>query len=114
MKAMKRGTALAVTLGVWVAALGSAAALTYDLNRVPNVAQSPEPAVAVIAPRQAAPVKPAAEPQPVLTIPTVTIVAQAPRMPVAKVAKPRVDISAMRCSDWRSLDMGSGRVQICQ
>jgi hypothetical protein len=30
---MKKRTTIAVTVGVWIAAMGSAAALTYDLNR---------------------------------------------------------------------------------
>jgi hypothetical protein len=33
MVVMKKRTAVAVTMGVWAAALGSAAALTYELNR---------------------------------------------------------------------------------
>lgn len=33
MTTMKRRTAIAVTTGVWVLAVGSAVALTYELNR---------------------------------------------------------------------------------
>jgi hypothetical protein len=113
MVPMKKRTALAVTLGVWVAALGSAAALTYDLNHAPRIAQHSAPEVNAIT-FPAAPIVPTAEPQPVLMIPTVTIVARAPRAPATKAWKPRVDIETMHCADWRSLDMGSGRVQVCE
>jgi hypothetical protein len=73
---MKMRTAVAVALGGWVAALGSAALLTYDLNRPlhsgPHIAE-------VTLPSEPLPddlVEPAAEPEPVLYMPTVTIVGQ--------------------------------------
>jgi hypothetical protein len=74
---MKKRTAIAVTLGVWIAALGSAAALAADLNRPShfarphsaNVASQPQ---AAVAPTPA--LDPAPEDQSVLLIPTVTIV----------------------------------------
>jgi hypothetical protein len=114
MNPMKKHTALAVTVGVWIAALGSAAALTYDLNPTPRPAPEAPSGLTATTPKPSLPVKPAAEPSPVLMIPPVTIVAAVPRAPVAKAAKPPVDITAMHCADWRSLDMGSGRVQVCQ
>jgi|HubBroStandDraft_1064217.scaffolds.fasta_scaffold26070_5 hypothetical protein len=38
MTTIEQLTATAVTMGVWIAAVGSAAALTYDLNRAPHLA----------------------------------------------------------------------------
>jgi hypothetical protein len=83
MMPMKKRTVLAVTLGVWIAALGSAAALATDLNRPshfarPHVAtetsQPGAPLAAAPVARPVAAVDPAPEQQPVLVIPTVTIV----------------------------------------
>jgi hypothetical protein len=74
---MKKRTAIAVTLGVWIAAVGSAAALTYDLNRPLQLAS--------VAPRRESPFDTAnaavAGPPPeqsVLYIPDITIVGTAP------------------------------------
>jgi len=115
MTSMKRRTAIAVTVGVWVAGLGSAAALTYDLNRPMHLAGARSPLAKPINAEQAAVAEPVLELQPVLYIPTITVVGQLPHGPgVTREPKPAVDISLMHCADWRELDMGSGRVQICE
>ena len=115
--AIPRKRIMAVTVGVWLAAAGSAAALTYELNR-PLVERQ---ASAATSPRlltaSAATVVDGAEPTEsfVLQLPPTTIVARAAHRPVtARAEKATRDISTMRCADWRSLDMGSGHVQICE
>jgi hypothetical protein len=106
---------MAVTVGVWVAALGSAAALTYDLNRPMHLAGARSQLAMPINAEQAAVAEPVLELRPVLYIPTITVVGQLPHGPgVTREPKPAVDISRMHCADWRELDMGSGRVQICE
>lgn len=69
MAATKRRTVIALTLGASLAAVGSAAALTYDLNRPSHTRLSATQHAA-----QAA-ADPCADPQ-VLCIPTITIVAR--------------------------------------
>jgi hypothetical protein len=122
---MKRRTAIAVTLGVWLAAVGSAAALTYDLNRplrsagatlqgttTPSGGQVAATLVPAHAALSEAPSEP---PGPVLYVSTLTTVGAAPQRPVAAgVQKPMTEISQMRCADWRELNMGSGHVQVCE
>jgi hypothetical protein len=114
MIVMKKRTAIAVGVGMWVAAMGSAAALTRELNRplhwaggTPNVAaptsDTPAPAVA----------QPAAELPPVIYVPAVTVVGTVHRPILAREPKPAKDIAEMHCADWRGLVMGSGRVQVC-
>jgi hypothetical protein len=118
MMPMKKRTAIAVTVGVWIAAVGSAAALTYDLNRTPQIAK-PHFANAAshpVIPSSAAPVafvQPALE-QPVLYIPTITIVGTVRRPLDSEKPVPAADISKMTCTDWRGLDIGSGHVQVCE
>jgi hypothetical protein len=114
MVPMRKRTAVAVTLGVWIAA-GSAAALTYDRNHTPHfasvTAQPTTPSTAA----PAAVARPVSETQPVLFIPTITIVGSI-RPSAANALKPEraADISQMRCADWRGLDIGSGHVQVCE
>lgn len=75
MVPIRKRTALAVTLGVWIAALGSAAALTYDLNRTPHLTGvTSQPKMPMTAAPAAVVVPAASELQPVLSIPTITIV----------------------------------------
>jgi hypothetical protein len=119
MRALTKRALVALTVSVWIAAVGSAAALTYDLNQplqwrtAPSDASPPagaSPVLAAVAP--AAPV--AAREEAVLRIPTVTIVGRiAPRAVPAPAPTTR-DISEMRCKEWRDLDMGSGHVQVCE
>jgi hypothetical protein len=113
MTEVKRNTAIAVTVAVWVAAVSSAAALAYDLNR-PLSGRAASQLVVPLPAARAAVAKPTQELEPVLYIPTITIVAQAPRRPAVSTApKPR-DLSQMNCANWRELDLGSGRVQVCE
>jgi hypothetical protein len=115
MVPMRKRTAVAVTLGVWIAALGSAAALTYDLNRAPNLASVTAQPTTPSAAAPVAVVRPTSNTQPVLVIPTFTIVGTIHHS-VANAPKPErpVDISQMRCADWRELNIGSGHVQMCE
>ncbi len=115
--AIPRKRIMAITVGVWLAAAGSAAALTYELNR-PLVER---PSLAASAPSSRAASPPTVIDRSetkesfVLQLPPITIVAQAPhRAVVARTEKKARDISAMRCAEWRDLDMGSGHVQVCQ
>jgi hypothetical protein len=112
-----------LTVAVWFAAIGTAAALTYQLSRPPvpqddSLPTSAAPAAAAVVFSKPAvqPVEPTVQPvEEVLQIPEVTIVARAPAK--AKWAAPsRVarDISEMRCDEWRELTAGSGRVQTCE
>ncbi|HWW88580.1 MAG TPA: hypothetical protein VNZ26_33530 [Vicinamibacterales bacterium] len=112
---MKRRTAIAVTVGVWVAAVGSAAALTYDLNRPIHLPGATAQLAVPINAEQAPVAEPVLELQPVLYIPTITVVGQMPHRPgVTREPNPAIDIPWMHCADWRELDMGSGRVQVCE
>lgn len=86
MTSMKRRTAIAVTLGVWIAALGSAGALTYDLERARPVERLTLP---LAPPVRAAPAvvvleSSIAEPQ-VLYVRTITVVGRVPRRSVVAV-----------------------------
>lgn len=74
MTTINKLTATRVTLAVWIAALGSVAALIYDLNRAPYLASDPMQSAAPshMAPALLAP--PASESQPVLYVPAITIV----------------------------------------
>jgi hypothetical protein len=114
MEAMRKRTVVALTAAVWLAAAGSAAALTVELNRPLAVVEStsqPKPAFSTT---QAAEV-PIAKAASVLNVPTVTIVGRAVHRPGAnRTTKPPTDISRMRCKDWQPLQAGSGRVQICE
>lgn len=127
MAAFKRRTMFAITLGVWFAAIGSAAALTYDLNRpvklpahgwqVPvdrGPAAVPPDLVEVLDLPDRAPDHPAIAP----AAATSGRVRQRPARasaPETEVARPDVvrPISEMHCHEWRDLDVGSGQVQIC-
>ena len=115
MSSMRRRTAIAVGVGAWVAALGSAGALTYDLNReLPLAGASSE----LAAPVNAAPAvvgEPSSAEPPVLYVSTFTVVGERPSRPVVvDKPKPVTELSQMHCADWRELDMGSGRVRVCE
>lgn len=118
MIAMGKWALIAVTAGVWVTAVGSAAALTYDLNRPlrsanvtwhrsTRLAAQPNTSVS-------ADVESLSEHQTMLRIPTITIVAESVESHAAVAPAPVTDISQMSCSDWRELDIGSGHVQVCE
>jgi hypothetical protein len=119
MRPMNKRTAIAVTVSVWIAALVSATALAYDLNRTPHLATphlanvtSQFATPAPVAPTVLAP--PAPEVQSVLYIPTITIVGSMRRSMDEPKPAPGADISEMQCTDWRGLDIGSGHVQVCE
>jgi hypothetical protein len=105
--------AVGVTAGVWVTALGSAAALAFVLNRPLEPRAPIEPLTAhesvghlldEVTPANRVALMP---PKPA---PTVVHVAVARPRP----APTHVDIEQMRCDGWRELTMGSGRVQVCE
>jgi hypothetical protein len=83
MTTMKNQVAIAVTVGVWVAAFGSAAALTFDLNHALRWASPPSQPTALTQAECPAQVEPGSEAQAVLYIPALTIVGHAPRDPEA-------------------------------
>jgi hypothetical protein len=77
MMKMKKGTAIAVAVGGWAAALASAAALTYNLNRPLHFGRTAAQVALPSLPTE--PTEPAAEPEKVLYMPTITIVGDAHR-----------------------------------
>jgi hypothetical protein len=117
MRPMKKRTVVAITLGAWLAAVGSASALTYELNRPLHLAPATSAVPGAPHAAQGGVLQPAAEPpialESVLHMPLVTIVG--PLLPAVAPEAPAVPGSPpMLCSDWRVLDMGSGRVQTCE
>ena len=115
MTSTKRRTMIAVTLGVWFAALGSAGALTYDLSRPLSLADAtPRLAAAANLDHGAIGVQ-VPDLSPVLYIPTITVVGQRPHRAAVVTPAPQqaTDISHMHCAAWRELDMGSGQVEVC-
>ena len=121
---MKRSLVAAMALGVWLSGIASAAALTYELDRP----LTPPPGTAdlvvshVTAPEVIRDVGSAT-----LEVPLVRVVGHVRHAP-ALLARPAIlapplttppalptrDIDEMNCASWRELDMGSGRVQICE
>lgn len=83
MTTLKNQAAIAVTVGVWVAALGSAAALTFDLNHALRWVSPPSQPAALTQAEYPAQAEPVSEMQSVLYIPEITIVGHAPRDPEA-------------------------------
>jgi hypothetical protein len=118
MATTKRRTMIAATMGVWLAAVGSAAALTYDLNRPleQRVHGSQLPAPSARADSSLGLEEAQEAPQSVLKVPPITIVGARHRVGPAPARTPTVprDISEMRCGEPRELDLGSGHVQICE
>ncbi|HLK37459.1 MAG TPA: hypothetical protein VKU41_11955 [Polyangiaceae bacterium] len=118
-----RRFAFTFTAVVWACALGSAGALAYVLDRPVQIRETPGHS-AVVAParQEIEPVNtPATEEQRVLEIPTITITTA--RHPARVVARPPApgpneeqlpDIAKMNCTEWRELQAGSGRVQVCE
>jgi hypothetical protein len=83
MTTTKPLNATAVTVGIWIAAVGSAAALTYDLNRTSHLTSD---AAQLAAPSHMAPAllaQPVSESQPELYVPSITIVGRSHRPSVA-------------------------------
>jgi hypothetical protein len=109
---------LALALGVWGLGAISATALAYDLSRspTPRAATVDLTAIHWDAPRV---VRQPGWERSVLTIPPITVVGRRiieRPAGVAEMQKPErlPDISRMHCTDWRDLQMGSGRVQTCE
>jgi hypothetical protein len=103
MAAMKKRMAVAVTVGVWMAALGSAAALTYNANRPENIAGGGSQVDAPSDTAGAAAVESIPESEPVVYMQDVTIVGKA-HSPSAltRRPKPSVDIADMQCARLRT------------
>jgi hypothetical protein len=117
--AKKKLSAAIVSVGVWTAALASAAVHTYEFHRTPHfVATAPQSAATL----NAAPallVRPVSEPQPLLSVPSITIVARSnrPSHRPSAASPPKATtgvFGGMTCTSWRELDMGSGRVRVCE
>lgn len=116
--AMKKRALVAVTAGVWLAAIGSAAALTYDLNRPLHAKGQWQDNLAVTETA----VPPTEAPRPLVKevtstvqlMPTFTVVGYV-HLPRASHPTPKAppDISKMHCGPPRQLEMGSGNVQEC-
>jgi hypothetical protein len=104
MAAMKKRTAAAVTVGVWIAALGSAAALTYSANRPGYLAGGGSQSDAPSDTAGAAPVEAVPEPEPVVYMPDVAIAGKAPPRSRALTRGPKqsVDVSDMQCARLRA------------
>jgi hypothetical protein len=115
MTSRKTRTAIAVSAGVWIAAFGAAAAITYELNRPLHWAGATSKLDEPVTNAHAAIAESRADLQTVLYVPTITLVGRmAHRSAVTQAPKPITEIAEMRCSDWRELDMGSGHVQVCE
>jgi hypothetical protein len=115
---MKRSILAAIACSVWLSAAASAAALTYELNR-PLLPRTPSTTVVAPPPPLTMATSALAESVPpgVLEMPVITIVGRlATRAAPARTAAPELahDIGRMNCAGWRELDMGSGRVQLCE
>jgi hypothetical protein len=113
---MNKAQATFLTGTVWVAALTSAAAFAFAMNRPLTVAPPPtEPAPLRLV--HVDPIEHAAEPaEPLLIVlPTLEIVGQVAR-PIPKAAPaPKVrDISDMKCTPFKPLEQGGGGVQVCE
>jgi hypothetical protein len=115
MRSIGKRAVVALTVTVWLAAAGSAAALGYELNRPLTFKVTTLPMEAAFATARAAEGAMESNSIPVLHLPTVTIVGRAAHRAIApaRPAQP-TDISLMRCRDWQELQMGSGRVQVCE
>jgi hypothetical protein len=115
MSSNKRRTAIAVTVAVWVVAAASAAALTLELTRTPRPAREASEVAAPLSDVNAVPSPPLFRPEPVLEIAAITIVGHAPPRRVApRAPSSSMPESPMRCAESRALDMGSGRVSVCE
>jgi hypothetical protein len=119
MRTLRKRAVFALAGAIWLAGIGSAAALTYELRQPLSLHDAKLPRALVFATAPAAVVERTTEVAPALYIPTVTLVARKVRPPAAApaavpAAKPLVDISRMHCKDWQDLQMGSGKVQVCE
>lgn len=103
--------------GVWGLGAGSAAALTIDLAQPPTPRLTTLEDVAVLHTDVPTPVRHLGLDSRVLTLPPITIAAPRVRPRVvapATTPEPLPDIARMTCAPPRDLQMGSGRVQVCE
>lgn len=114
MARMKKRLAIAVTVAIWLAALGSAAVLSYQWNRASHLTSVADPSAPRLSAAPASFSEPVSELQPVIYVPTVTIRGRPHEPSTRDSSKPAVSMSEMNCADWRGLDMGSGRVRVCE
>jgi hypothetical protein len=115
MAILKQRTAIAVTVGLWLAAAGSAAALGRHLSRGPD----PRPPVFEGARSFGEPARAPLAEQRVLYVGPVVITAPWPKSPVSvRAPAPSTpiarDVYEMGCTHSRELDIGSGRVEFCE
>ena len=116
---MTRIKMMFLATGVWVLAAGSAGALTVDLARSPTPRVTTAEDVDALRTDVPSPIRHLGFEPSVITLQPITVVA--PRMrprilePLpASTVEQLPDIARMHCADWRDLQMGSGRVQICE
>ena len=121
MATMKKRAIAAITAVVWFAAIGSAAALTYDLNRPlhrcaePGASQDTRGVTESAARQNEVPSPPVTKPaSSVQMMPTFTVVGYVHPLAAHPGPKAPLDISKMHCGEWRQLEMGSGNVQTCE
>jgi hypothetical protein len=101
---------------VWLAGFAAMTALVYALGRPPQIRPEPaslsprHPTISEISDGLSMTTAPALE-MPMVIIAVHRARPAAPRP--APTARPR-DISEMNCAPWRDLEMGSGRVQVCE
>jgi hypothetical protein len=107
MKRISKTATTVITLGVWIAAFAAAAGTVYGLNRPLPVVASPTPTPEA-----------SAEPTHVF-LTELTPVRESPVIHLAPFTiygdvAPHAKVEAkVRCAPWRTLEMGSGAVQVC-
>ncbi len=105
MKRISKTATTVITIGVWIAAFGAAAGTVYELNRPLPVVASPTPQTTVepthVFLTELTPVRES----PVIHLMPYTIYGDVPQH--AKVE------AKTHCAAWRTLEMGSGAVQVC-
>ncbi|HLK38139.1 MAG TPA: hypothetical protein VKU41_15360 [Polyangiaceae bacterium] len=116
MMATRERLLIGATVAVWIAGLGTAAALGYELNRPIQSLVATSHLSASVGAAHASPAVPTLEQAPVLYVPTITIVGRMPHHGAQATAYPATapEIEHTQCAPWRELDMGSGRVQVCE
>jgi hypothetical protein len=109
---------MALAVGVWVLGAGSAAALTIDLARPPTPRVTTLEDISMLHTDLPRPVRHLGIERTVLTLQPITIVGHMERPGALTPPQPTVeqlpDITRMHCAEWRDLQMGSGRVQVCE
>ena len=114
---MTRIKMMSLAVGVWVLGAGSAAALTVDLARPPTPRVTTLEDVAMLHTLMPMPVRHLGIDSTVLTLQPITIAGPRLRphnLTPAPTSEPLPDITRMTCAPPRELQMGSGRVQVCE